>query len=337
MLVLITTLYMLLIGIIVVLGLFFLKLKHDYEVLTVQADEYQEETASSQETIDQLQLQIEEQQIQLEEQSAQIEELNERAVTAQAEDAAQTETGAEVQEEGQAQEEGMLSPGSGDSVFSAQTLSVGEIVDAEALTHLDDYFQAYTIERDGDVFQRINGKSYQDNDNISLEQLRYLRLLHYNYQHELQVGEMIVNQAIQEDVLNIFKELLNNEYEVESIRLVDDYWVEGGDGDAADFESISKNNTSCFNYRVVTGGASLSNHAYGCAIDLNPLQNPYLSYAGADSSHPESIPYQDRSCGDPHVIVNGDTCYQIFEKYGFSWGGNWSAPIDYQHFEKVVY
>lgn len=73
------------------------------------------------------------------------------------------------------------------------------------------------------------------------------------------------------------------------------------------------------------------------AIDLNPQQNPYVWYNSsgqASWSHQNANAYIDRSCGDPHVIVQGDTCYNIFTKYGFSWGGLWGNPIDYQHFEK---
>lgn len=223
-----------------------------------------------------------------------------------------------------------------DSLFSGGGLNPCDIVDeASALANTDQYFQAYEILRDGPVFQRINGKSYVDNENIALEDLRYLRLLHYNFDGQVQVGEMIVNVAIAEDVLNIFKDLFQQKYQIESIILIDDFWVEGQDGNQADFESIEKNNTSCFNYRPVSGGTSLSNHAYGLAIDINPMQNPYVTAAG-EYFHKNAEPYLNRQSGDPSVIVQGDVCYNIFEKYGFSWGGLWQDPIDYQHFEKPM-
>ena len=147
--------------------------------------------------------------------------------------------------------------------------------------------------------------------------------------------ERAIDECIAEDVLNIFKELFQQKYQIESIILVDEFWVEGEDGNRADFESIEVNNTSCFNYRPVSGGESLSNHAYGLAIDINPQQNPYVTAAGV-YSHENAAPYLDRNSGDPAVIVQGDICYSIFEKYGFSWGGLWQDPIDYQHFEKPM-
>ena len=149
------------------------------------------------------------------------------------------------------------------------------------------------------------------------------------------MGEIIVNAAIADDVINVFKELYDAQYEIQSMQLVDDFWT--GDGDSSDSNSIDHNNTSAFCYRMVTGGGSLSNHAYGRAIDLNPQQNPYVWYDSngqAKWSHENANSYIDRSCGDPHVIVQGDTCYNIFTKYGFSWGGSWGNPVDYQHFEK---
>ena len=236
---------------------------------------------------------------------------------------------------------GISSPSDIDSVFSDSAanmteLTPGTIVNTEeAIQNMDNYFTASAIERDGSVFKRINGRSYKDNNDISLEDLRYLKLIHYNFNHQVQVGEMIVNVGIQDDVINIFKELFQKEYEIQSVYLVDNYWVDGGDGSDADTASIEQNNTSCFCYRPTTGSSTISNHGYGRAIDINPQQNPYV-YSG-NYSHSNAAPYIDRNCGDPHVIVGNDSdiCYSTFTKYGFSWGGNWTDPVDYQHFQKA--
>lgn len=233
--------------------------------------------------------------------------------------------------------QGTISPSTGNSLFSDMSVQPGSIIsEEEARQNPDAYFTASAITRDSNVFGRINGKSYVDNENISLEELRYLTLLHYNFDHQVQVGEMIVNVQIQDDVLNIFKELFVEQYEIQSIYLIDNYWQEGGNGADADNASIEANNTSCFCYRPVTGGNSISNHGYGRAIDINPQQNPYV-YSGY-YSHSNAAPYIDRDSGNPHVIVasDGDICYSTFIKYGFSWGGNWTNPIDYQHFEKTA-
>lgn len=212
----------------------------------------------------------------------------------------------------------------------------GAIIHQELINvdNLQSYFCSYEIEEGDDVYQRIIGKSYRENNNIELDDLAYLKVLHYNFEHQIQMGELIVNAEIKEDYLNIFRELFEAEYEIQSMFLIDNYWT--GDGGTSDSASIDKNNTSAFCYREITGGSSLSNHAFGRAIDINPQQNPYVSYRSGYPvwSHDNADDYIDRETGYEHVITHDDICYQIFTKYGFHWGGDWSTIKDYQHFEK---
>lgn len=220
-------------------------------------------------------------------------------------------------------------------IIKASDLAAGTVIDEDTLDfeHLSAYFVIREI--GADIFQYINGKSYVENPDISLEELRYIKLLHYNFDHKIQVGELIVNADIAEDVSHIFQELFWQEYEIQSVYLIDHYWT--GDGVSTDTRSIAQNNTSAFNYRVVPGTNRLSNHAMGYAIDINPLQNPYVTY-NEDGSfrtyYQDMEKYLDRSSGLPHLITREDICYQIFTKYGFTWGGDWSGEKDYQHFQK---
>lgn len=198
---------------------------------------------------------------------------------------------------------------------------------------LDSDFQIHMIEVGDEVYNRIYGRSYVDNDDVALSDLRYLTVLHYDYDHQVQSGEIIVHKDVAENVIDIFKELYAEEYEIEGMRLIDDYWIEG-DPAASDSYSIENNNTSAFCYRVITGGDYLSNHAYGCAIDLNPLQNPYVLFEDGETYCTDcSVQYIDREQDDPHIIREGDICWTIFTEHGFEWGGSWENPIDYQHFE----
>ncbi|MCF0127196.1 MAG: M15 family metallopeptidase [Pseudobutyrivibrio sp.] len=195
-------------------------------------------------------------------------------------------------------------------------------------------FSSQSIEVGDDVYNRIYGKSYVDNSDIALSDLRYLTISYYDFNHEIQVGELIVNKAIEEDTIAVFAELFEKEYEICSMRLIDDFWT--GDGATSDTASCEANNSSAFCYRVITGGKSLSNHALGMAIDINPVQNPYVSYKSGEAwwSDPNATDYIDRTWGDPHMIVEGDVCYNAFINHGFSWGGSWSSIKDYQHFER---
>ena len=190
-----------------------------------------------------------------------------------------------------------------------------------------------------EIYQRIINKSYRENQDIALSDLRYLKLLHYNFEHKIQVGELIVNQEIVPDVIDIFMKLFQEEYEIQSMYLVDNYWPENAEGkdwnalaNKADYNSIEVNNTSAFNYRMQTGGGKLSRHAMGCAVDLNPQQNPYV--LKGKCAHQNAYVYMNREIDDPHVIKTGDFCYSLFVAKGFEWGGEWKSLKDYQHFEK---
>ncbi len=215
-----------------------------------------------------------------------------------------------------------------------ETIPAGTVLRGEQIDSgdLGAYFKAYEIS--DAVFDVMNGKSYQENPNVGLGDLRYVKLLHYNFEHQLQVGELVVAADLQGDFIGIFTELFQAEYEIQSMYLVDNYWT--GDPTTTDSASIDENNTSCFLYRPATGSGNLSKHAFGRAIDINPQQNPYVSYTSGSPvwSHENANDYIDRNTGLPHVITEEDLCYQIFIKYGFQWGGNWANIKDYQHFYK---
>lgn len=220
-------------------------------------------------------------------------------------------------------------------------LEVGSIVDASQISwsNLDSYFQAYEIVEGDAVYNRIIEKSYRENNDIGLADLRYLKVLHYNFDGNVQVGEVIVNAQLADDFISAFKSLYEERYEIQSMYLIDNYWT--GDGATSDNASIEVNNTSAFCYRTATGSSKLSNHAYGCAIDINSQQNPYVTYDGNGNGtcyHENARQYLDRTSGLDHVITHEDTCYQIFTNLGFSWGGDWSNGVkDFQHFEKPLY
>lgn len=174
------------------------------------------------------------------------------------------------------------------------------------------------------VKARMEGKSMKDNPHIGYDQLRYLTVYHYDYEGRIQKGKIVCNKRIARDLLCVFRDLVAKEYPICSIRLIDDF-----DGD--DNASMEANNTSCFNYRVVPGTRALSKHALGLAIDVNPLQNPYI--AGSQVYPPTATEYVDRTKDFPHKIDKNDLCFKVFTSYGFTWGGIWRNK-DYQHFEK---
>ena len=222
----------------------------------------------------------------------------------------------------------------GDELYMAVYMkATEEPLTENEIANIDGFFQSYTISYDDPVYSRIAGKSYQENPYIGLDSLRYLRIPHYDFNHEVRLGEMIVNVGIADSALAIFRTLFDNEYEINSIRLIDDFWA--GDGLSSDDASIAANNTSAFCYREIAGGTGLSNHAYGRAIDVNPYQNPYYRVVNGEPTDlfEWDWDYLDRESGKPHMILRGDICQATFAAYGFTWGGDWADPVDYQHFE----
>lgn len=197
----------------------------------------------------------------------------------------------------------------------------------ERITYMDGfYYEPITNE----IFKRISGISYPVDCTVPLDELRYVGLMYVDFNGETQKGELICNKALAQDLVEIFYELYSNNYQLESVKLVDEY---GGD----DTASMLANNTSCFNYRVVEGTTRLSNHAYGRAIDINPFYNPYITYNKDDTTNVSpagSEAYADRSASFPYKIDENDLAYKLFKEHGFKWGGDWNNSKDYQHFEK---
>lgn len=142
-------------------------------------------------------------------------------------------------------------------------------------------------------------------------------------------GEIICNEYIAEDLINIFKELLKMEFPIYSIFPVSNFnWD--------DQISVKANNSSCFNFRTVLGTDKLSEHSFGSAIDINPIQNPWINPVKYKNNmfmyYFDKISKRRYNVSDLGTI-NKDVV-AVFSKYGFEWGGNWNKP-DYQHFYKM--
>ena len=217
-----------------------------------------------------------------------------------------------------------------ETIVDPASLSPGDILPAESVAGLDTSAFFYAAPVDSAVFARIDGVSYKDGSPVAVEDLRYLRVLHCDFAGRTLVGEMIVNKSISDDLLEIFRALYEAGYPIERMRLIDDY-------DADDEASMLANNSSCFNYRRKAHMSAVSKHAYGEAVDINPLYNPYyrVTPAGARIVEPAAgAQYVDRTGDFPYKIERGDLCHRLFLEHGFHWGGSWTRSKDYQHFER---
>ncbi len=223
-----------------------------------------------------------------------------------------------------------------DTAYTTDESSVAESVEMTNHPERTTYQPGFYYEPLTDtVKQRITGISYPESGcTVPYEDLLYVGLLYHDFNGEEQSGELICNKAVAQDMVEIFYELYQNDYQIERIRLIDEY---GGD----DTASMADNNTSCFNYRVVDGTTSLSKHAYGLAIDINPFYNPYVVYNKGGTGNTYISPagseiYADRSQDFAYKIDENDLCYRLFIEHGFTWGGNWNSSKDYQHFQKAL-
>ena len=156
-------------------------------------------------------------------------------------------------------------------------------------------------------------------------QLRRLRLSHWGFDGKRHLGELVVNARVVGDVRTVFRQLYRARFPIRRMRPIDAY-------KGSDRASMAADNTSAFNCRLVAvpGAKNWSMHAYGEAIDVNTVENPFVY--GSTVSPPAGRAYLDRSRARPGMAVEGSALVRAFDAVGWSWGGRWPGARDYQHF-----
>ena len=158
---------------------------------------------------------------------------------------------------------------------------------------------------------------------------KVVKVKYYSADGKIHQGQLVIDRDLVKDVKKVFALALKERFPIYSIIPISDKRFRK-DARWDDELSMEANNTSAFNYREITGGGRLSNHAYGRAIDINPVQNPYIKEGIV---LPHGAKYDPSSAGTltaDHPIV------RAFLQLGWVWGGNWTSPRDYQHFEKPL-
>ncbi|HET7481292.1 MAG TPA: M15 family metallopeptidase [Actinomycetota bacterium] len=160
---------------------------------------------------------------------------------------------------------------------------------------------------------------------VTLDELAYLNMTFWGFDHLSHTGEMIVNRSVADDVVSVFQSLFAAHFPIEEMRVVT--LQEQRDPPYGD-----TNLTSSFECRPATGGSNWSEHAYGLAIDINPFHNPYVR---GDLVLPErALAYADRGWVRPGMIFEGDVVTNAFDSIGWGWGGRWNSLKDYMHFSQ---
>ena len=186
-------------------------------------------------------------------------------------------------------------------------------------------FNGTASEIDPQTRARMKGISWRRGCPVGLDELRLLEVSHWGFDDAPHQGRLVVHRGLAAGVLEVMRKLYENRFPIRRMRLIDAYG-------ASDRKSMAADNTSAFNCRFVAGKPGVwSQHAYGRAIDLNPVENPYVTSSG-HVSPPAARRFAKRSRNAPGMVHGGDATVRAFADSGWEWGGNWPWPKDYQHF-----
>jgi D-alanyl-D-alanine carboxypeptidase len=185
-------------------------------------------------------------------------------------------------------------------------------------------FEADTKRITGKVRKKITGSSWRPGCPVPRRNLRLIRASFWDFQRDVERGALIVHKREKREMIRALRALFDARFRIRKMDLIDRY---GAD----DHRSMNADNTSAFNCRFVAGTTRWSEHAYGRAIDINPIENPYVTPSG-HVSPPAGRPYTDRSRRAKGMVHHGDEAWDAFRDVGWKWGGDWSGTKDYQHF-----
>jgi hypothetical protein len=184
-------------------------------------------------------------------------------------------------------------------------------------------FESSVTTLDAALRRSMTGVSWRPGCPVPLADLRLLRLSYRGFDGQVHQGELVVNADAVHAVRTAFLGLFSAHYPIRRMRLVEAY---GG----SDERSMLADNTSAFNCRGVPGSTAWSQHAYGRAVDVNPFENPEVRGTAVDP--PAAGAWANRSRTAPAVIHHGGAAWRAFAAAGWTWGGDWSYPLDYMHF-----
>ena len=213
-------------------------------------------------------------------------------------------------------------------LLAAVALTAAMLVPASppAVAADDPEFSATVSTVPEDYRARMIGVSWQPGCPVPIDDLRIIEMNHWGFDGTVHDGgRLMVHEDVADDVVAAFGEMFDVRFPIRRMELIERH---GGSDDA----SMEADNTSAFNCRPITGSPGrFSIHSYGKAIDINPVENPYVK---GDTVLPAAgTAYLDREDVRPGMIVKNDEVVKAFKNRGFDWGGSWHSLQDYQHFE----
>jgi D-alanyl-D-alanine carboxypeptidase len=215
----------------------------------------------------------------------------------------------------------LLVPLVGTSLLEANAVAVPPTLDCVASSYCSDIEPL-----DEPTRAAMVGVVWRKGCPVGLEDLRRITFRHWSFDGVTATGQVVVNVEVAVGIEGVLKDLFDAKFPIASAKPIEAF---GGDDD----RSTTANNTSAFNCRAVTGGKGFSEHAWGRAIDINPMQNPYVRSNGTVLD-PKAKPYLKRSAlseSTGAITANG-AVVKAFKRIGWTWGGNFNRVKDYQHF-----
>jgi len=172
------------------------------------------------------------------------------------------------------------------------------------------------------------GRNWTPGCPVPLHDLRVVQVSYWNFEGEVRTGPFVLHERVAPDVLWVFERLFRAKFPIQEVKLAakdrpitpKDYW-----------DKSRRSVSASFNCRPATGSTSLSHHSYGWAIDINPLQNPYVRGDGT-VLRAVALPFRNRSLDRKGMIHEGDIVVRSFARIGWKWGGHWQTLKDYMHF-----
>jgi len=200
----------------------------------------------------------------------------------------------------------------------------GAVAPTGAAAGLPDRFRGEILRIDGDLRQRMVGSSWHRGCPVPLRDLRLVKLRFRDFRGETRAGRLVVHRSAAPRIVRVFRRLYRVGFPIRRMRLVDAY---GAD----DHRSMNADNSSAFNCREVAGRPGVwSRHAFGRAIDVNPVENPYVS--GGHVSPAKGRRFANRGWLRKGMIPPRGHVVRAFAGIGWEWGGGWYGTKDFQHF-----
>ena len=173
----------------------------------------------------------------------------------------------------------------------------------------------------------MRGLSWKDDPRCpAFDELSIIEVRHWTFEGAEESGEIVVASSVAADIAAVFDVIARERFPIQSVSRIDFF-------DADDDRSMAANNCSAFCFREIAIGGGLSKHALGFAVDINPVQNPYV--VGGRVLPDAAREFLDRDNLRPGMLVRPSPVISAFDAMGWEWGGDWTSKSDYHHFAKV--